>query len=80
MSNQSPFQAMRHHNEVYKDLHGNKQEAQEQDQARHDRMLLNVELLRKSVNAKAPQDVLRHYASLIRFDAEALGIMIHITA
>jgi hypothetical protein len=71
---------MKHHNEVYKDLKGTQREATETNEERHTRMLDNVERLGKAVRMKAPQTVLRHYASLIRHDAEALGIMIHITA
>lgn len=80
MSHKSPFQAMKHHNEVYKHLKGNQTEAIRTDEERTERLAGNAQRLRKAVRMKAPNTVLTYYAELIRHDAEALGIMIHITA
>jgi hypothetical protein len=68
------------HNEVYKGINKARQTVTRKDEARFTRMEDNMARLSKSVHMKAPPDAIRHYAALVRHDAEALGIMIRLEA
>jgi len=78
MRNEAPFQALRRHNRVYRSINRARQEITRKDEGRFTRMEDNMARLAKSVHMKAPEGTIRHYAALVRHDAEALGIQIRL--
>ena len=80
MRNNTPLRELARHNEVYKGINKARQTITRKDEARFTRMEDNMARLAKSVHMKAPPDAIRHYAALVRHDAEALGIMIRLEA
>jgi hypothetical protein len=78
MRNDAPFQALRRHNRVYRGINKARQDITRKDREQLARLEDNMQRLAKSVNMGAPEGTIRHYAALVRSDAEQLGIMIRI--